>query len=65
MADTFDATNSLIDSQADGASGARKKSRNIVGETTMQIFRVGGLTDITSSEYAELRNYIYGINGRY
>lgn len=36
-----------------------------VGESTLRLLKLSGLTGISTFDYAELRNYIYGINGRY
>jgi hypothetical protein len=35
------------------------------GESTIQLLKPSGLTNISTFDYVELRNYIYGINGRY
>lgn len=36
-----------------------------VGQTTLHIPKPSNLTDISTFDFAELRNYIYGVNGRY
>ena len=65
MTELIDMTSTMVDNQPDCPSTARKNSRVGIGETTMQVLRFGGSMDVSSSEYAELRNYVYGINGRY
>lgn len=60
-----DATNAVAGNHPDSQGTCQKRSSTPVGETTMQIFRIGGSMEMTSSDYLELRNYVYGINGRY
>jgi hypothetical protein len=35
------------------------------GESTIRLLKPSELTDISTFDYVELRNYIYGVNGRY
>ncbi len=41
------------------------KLQNSIGETTIKILNPSGLTGVSTFDYVELRNYIYGVNGRY
>lgn len=36
-----------------------------VGESTIRMLKPSGLTGISTFDSLELRNYIYGVNGRY
>jgi hypothetical protein len=41
------------------------KVQSSVGETTINMLKPVNLAGISTIDYAELRNYIYGVNGRY
>lgn len=41
------------------------KAQSSVGESTINMLKPVNLAGISTFDYAELRNYIYGVNGRY
>lgn len=48
-------------------SGNSEKVKGQIGagESTIHMLKPSGLTGISNLDYVELRNYIYGVNGRY
>jgi hypothetical protein len=47
------------------SNSEKVKPQNNIGETTIKILNPGGLKGVSTFDYVELRNYIYGVNGRY
>ena len=47
------------------ADSEKVEIQTVAGESTIKLLKPSGLTGISTSDYVELRNYIYGVNGRY
>jgi hypothetical protein len=43
----------------------KMKPPTVAGESTIRLLKPSGLAGISTLDYVELRNYIYGVNGRY
>ncbi len=61
MIDTLNSTPTAEES----SNSDKLKVQKSIGESTSKILKPNGLTEISIFDYAELRNYIYGVNGRY
>jgi CRP/FNR family transcriptional regulator, cyclic AMP receptor protein len=49
----------------DAKGNLKMKDQSNVGQSTLHIPKPSNLAGISTSDFAELRNYIYGVNGRY
>ncbi len=41
------------------------KAQTVAGESTIRLLKPSGMADVSTFDSVELRNYIYGVNGRY
>lgn len=60
----IDKVNSLTVSK-DSSDSEKVKIQTVAGESTIRLLKPSGLTGVSTFDYVELRNYIYGVNGRY
>ena len=43
----------------------KMKLQTVAGESIIRLFNPSGLTEVSTLDHVELRNYIYDVNGRY